>query len=85
MNVNFNNLRSQAGRAYHRLATKLNAAINREGGIDITADSIQAEMDDLRMTITAAMCVYEPGNPEFADLGGEADEICFFNRQEDET
>lgn len=81
MRVNFNNCRLQACRAYNRLCDKLNEATDSKGVLDLDADDIQKEMDDLRMFLVGIACTYEEGNPDFADLSGQIN-LSVFN---DET
>lgn len=86
MEVNFNNLRSQAVYAYDRLCEKLNRAINTEcagdwidgygtcqqrGVIVIDPNDIQKDMDSLRSMIGAIAMVYEPEDEKFKDVYSE--------------
>lgn len=68
MEVNFNNLRKQTCIAYDKLCSKLNAEINEDGNIEISAREIQSAMDDLRMTIGSIAFCYEENNPEIIDV-----------------
>lgn len=68
MEVNFNNLRKQTCIAYDRLCSRLNAAINEEGNIEMSARDIQSAMDDLRMTIGSIAFCYEENNPDMIDV-----------------
>lgn len=68
MEVNFNNLRKQTCIAYDKLCSKLNAEINEDGNIEISARDIQSAMDDLRMTIGSIAFCYEENNPEMIDV-----------------
>lgn len=68
MEVNFNNLRKQTCIAYDKLCSKLNAEINEDGNIEISARDIQSAMDDLRMTIGSIAFCYEENNPEIIDV-----------------
>lgn len=86
MEVNFNNLRTQAIHSYDSLCKKLNEAILkegcdtafldgfgliREGVIVIDAEDIQKSMDSLRMLIGSIAMVYEPGDEKFKDVYSE--------------
>jgi len=86
MEVDFNNLRSQAVYAYDALCKKLNEAILKkcydtafldgfghvqEGCIVIEANDIQKHMDSLRSMIGAIAMVYEPEDEKFKDVYSE--------------
>jgi hypothetical protein len=82
--VNFNNLRKNAGRAYAALAKKLNEATYGEA-INLPADEIQEDMDDLRTAIAMILCVYEEDNADFIDLSDETYKLPFYGRDADEA
>ena len=88
MEVNFNNLRRQTCIAYDKLCSKLNAAINEEGNVEIPAYEIQRAMEDLRMTIGSIAFCYEEGNPDmidvWTDLYGEDGSMESFNPNAEE-
>lgn len=68
MEVNFNNLRRQTCIAYDRLCSRLNANIDADGDIQISASEIQGAMDDLRITIGSIAFCYEENNPNMIDV-----------------
>ena len=68
MEVNFNNLRRKTCIAYDRLCSRLNAEIDADGDIQISAREIQSAMDDLRMTIGSIAFCYEENNPDMIDV-----------------
>jgi len=84
MNINFNNLRKQAILKYNALVKKLNQSIIREnlyskpnehdyevninGYVLIDAETIETEINDLRMLIGTIASVYETDNPNFIDV-----------------
>lgn len=65
MGVDFNNLRIQAMISYDKLCQKLNAAIDDDGDIRITAKEIQDYMDDLRQHVGIISCVFDKEDENF--------------------
>ena len=89
MEVNFNNLRKQALRAYDSLVNKLNNSFIDDDNSDriiINASDIQKDLDDLRQTIGfIAMCNDE--NDEnfkdvYSEVYGEDVQMEIFNKNE---
>lgn len=85
MTVDFNNLRKQACYAYDRLCTKLNEAIDEDGNIEISAEEIQDDMDELRQNVMIIACVFEEGNEEFREVSEEVRPIAWFNEDIEEN
>jgi hypothetical protein len=86
MDVNFNNLRIQAMISYDKLCSKLNAAINEDGDIDIPAKEIQKDMDELRQHVGIIACVFDKTDENFkmvrdevfmAEFNPNADNECY--------
>jgi hypothetical protein len=70
MEINFNNLRIHACKAYDELCSKLNNQIS-DGKIEISASYIQKEMDLMRVLISAIAMCYESGNSNVTDVYSE--------------
>lgn len=85
MKVNVNNMRKQTLYCYDRLATKLNEMLKEERLSKDVAEDIQQDMDDLRMYLYSAACVYIEGDPDYKDVSEEVGEIAVFNEQEEEA
>jgi len=84
MKVDFNNVRRQACFAYDRLCQTLNNAVQPDGSLDLSAEAIQEDMDDLRMTIgTIAMC-YEEGDEDVKDVYPKEGMLIFNQEKDDE-
>ena len=68
MEVNFNNLRKKTCIAFDRLTRKLNSSINDNGDVEIPAEQIQAQMDELKQFIGSIAMCYNPNDPEMKDV-----------------
>lgn len=76
MKVNFNNLRRRLINAYVRTIMLLKEHDLQDAGLNKAAD-------ELRAMIAGVACVFEEGNPDFADLGEECDQMPFLDDTED--
>ena len=68
MEVNFNNLRTKTCIAYDRLARKLNSSINEDGCVEVPAEEIQDQMDDLKQLIGSIAMCYNKDDPDMIDV-----------------
>lgn len=68
MEVNFNNLRKKTCIAYDRLGRKLNSSINEDGCVEVPAEEIQAQMDDLKQLIGSIAMCYNKDDPNMIDV-----------------
>lgn len=85
MKIDFNNVRRQACFAYDRLCKTLNASKEYEGYMLVNPDSIQKDMDDLRMMIGSIAMTYEDDRDDFKNVYPlEKMESFDFNTEEDE-
>ncbi len=83
MNIDFNNVRKKACRAYNSLAIVLNDTM--EDGVMTVYDSdIKDIMDELRNCLVSIACTYSEGNDGFKDVSDEVGEFVVFNDEDDE-
>lgn len=79
MDVDFNNLRLQTMAAMDRLTFKLNNKIDEYGDIEISANSIQKDMDELRSTIDCFACCISDEYKEVYSTYNEGKGMIHFN------
>lgn len=85
MKVCFDGLRRNIGNPLTKIINTLNGSLDNSGMININAEEIQKEMDDLRQSVGFLYCVYEPGDELFTDISSDTDNIPWFNPEPDEV
>jgi hypothetical protein len=80
--ININNLRRQTAFSLDKVIKILNESIVDNGysrKISVPVDKLEKPIAELQMLVASLLCIYEEGNPDFADLSEIADSILEFN------